>query len=85
MLDASGINDLDASAEALLHEIRARLATRGIELFVANVKGPVREVLARGGFTKELGDDHFFFDVHEAVEAALAQPLQRVSAEGAPA
>ncbi|MBX3272657.1 MAG: solute carrier family 26 protein [Sandaracinaceae bacterium] len=72
VLDASGINDLDASGEALLSELHTALESRAIRLYVANVKGPVREVLARGGFTAALGEDRFFFDLHEAVEAAIA-------------
>ncbi|MCA9609467.1 MAG: solute carrier family 26 protein [Myxococcales bacterium] len=79
VLDASGINDLDASAELLLHDIRARLEEAGIGLYVANCKGPVRKVLERGGFTRELGEDHFFFDVHDAVEAACASSFQPVA------
>jgi hypothetical protein len=30
----------------------------------------VRKVMKRGGLTAELGEACFFFDVHEAVEAA---------------
>lgn len=78
VLDASGINDLDASGEALLHELRARLEARSIALYLANVKGPVRAVLERGGFTEELGRDRFFLEVHDAVEAAVAGALHRV-------
>jgi SulP family sulfate permease len=68
LLDAAGINDLDASAEQMLHDIHERLEAAGIALYFANVKGPVREVMRRGHLIDEVGEDHFFFDVHEAVQ-----------------
>lgn len=70
VLDASGINDLDASGEAMLHGIVGRLTDTGILLRMANVKGPVRDVMARGGLREAIGEEHFFFSVHEAVLAA---------------
>lgn len=73
VLDASGINDLDASAESMLHDIHARLAAAGIRLSFANVKGPVREVMERGGLVDEVGRARFFLSVHAAVEAARAE------------
>ena len=79
VLDASGINDLDASGETTLHDIHARLEAAGIALYVANAKGPVREVMRRGGALEAIGDERFFFDVHAAVEAASRPPLQPVS------
>lgn len=77
VLDASGINDIDASAEALLHDIHQRLSAAGIALYFANVKGPVRSVMERGGLIEAVGASRFFFSVHAAVEAArsdLDQP-----------
>lgn len=70
VLDASGINDLDASGEAMLQGIVQRLADTGIILRMANVKGPVRQVMARGGLRDAIGEGNFFFSVHEAVLAA---------------
>lgn len=70
VLDASGINDLDASGEAMLQGIVKRLGDTGIILCMANVKGPVRHVMALGGLHDAIGEDNFFFSVHEAVLAA---------------
>ncbi|HBQ15328.1 MAG TPA: sodium-independent anion transporter [Myxococcales bacterium] len=77
VLDASGINDLDASAESMLQDIHTRLQGAGIALFVANAKGPVRDVMARGGFTEKLGEAQFFLDLHRAVERALEAAGER--------
>lgn len=72
VLDASGINDIDASAEALLHDIHERLEAAGIRLYFANVKVPVLRVMERGGLVDAVGRERFFLSVHAAVEAARA-------------
>jgi len=70
ILDAGGIHDVDVSALAALRQIRGELAARGVALYLADVKGPVRDVLARSGFMGELGAERLTFTVHEAVERA---------------
>lgn len=75
VLDASGVHDIDVSALQSLREVHRALACRGVALHVADVKGPVRDVLARAGFVAELGADRFDFTVHAAVQRALGRPL----------
>ncbi len=70
VIDASSINDIDSSAEAALRSIWETLQDRGIELRIANIKGPVRDVLQRSGLYRALGAECFFFSVHDAVNAA---------------
>lgn len=67
VIEAASINQLDSSADASLQEIKEDLNERGIDLFFANVKGPVMEVMQKSGFDKLLGKDHFFMDLHSAV------------------
>lgn len=67
VLDASSVNDIDASADAMLHSIVRDLSDRHIGFYLANVKGPVRDVLRRSGLYKVLGEDHFFFSINDAV------------------
>ncbi len=55
VLDASGINDLDATGAEMLHEVLAELEDRRVVLHLADVKGPVRDVLRRSGIWDELG------------------------------
>lgn len=69
LIDASSINDLDSSATQALQETAAKLQASGRQLYLANVKGPVRQVLSRAGPWSELAPDHIFLDVHTAVEA----------------
>jgi SulP family sulfate permease len=49
VLDASGINDLDATGADMLTELLPELERRGVQLHLADVKGPVRDVLRRAG------------------------------------
>ena len=69
IIDASGFNQLDSSADTALHEIADELSEQGIRLIFAGVKGPVRDVMERSGFHRKLGREHFFFRVHDAVLA----------------
>ncbi|MEZ4443808.1 MAG: solute carrier family 26 protein [Polyangiaceae bacterium] len=73
VLDACGINQLDASGEAAFREILDGYRARGIDLYLANVKGPVRDVFARSGFAEDLGPEHFFLSVDDAVKRATGQ------------
>jgi SulP family sulfate permease len=70
IIDASGINQIDASGEAAFREIVERYRTRGIELSLANVKGPVRDVFDRSGFSDLLGPGRFYLANADALEAA---------------
>ncbi len=81
ILDASGINDLDASAETMLHDIHQRLEAADVRLYLAGVKGPVRDVMKRGGLDVALGEGRMFHDVHGAAEAAQRDALQPVAGD----
>lgn len=70
VLDASSINQLDSSADTALHELLRSYQEQGIELYLANVKGPVMDVLKRSGFATKLGADHFFLTINQAMEQA---------------
>jgi SulP family sulfate permease len=71
VIDASSINQLDSSADTALHDIARAYSARGVELYFARVKGPVREVMQRSGFYEALGPDRFYFRVHDAVNHVL--------------
>lgn len=69
LLDCSSMNDLDSSAEQALQDTVLRLRESGRDMFLANVKGPVRQVMRRSGLAELLGDDHVFLDLSSAVDA----------------
>lgn len=73
ILDASSVNDLDSSADTALHQLCAELQKNDVELFIAGVKGPVREVMRRSGLYDALGGDHFFFTIDAAVKRYLSR------------
>lgn len=68
VLDFSGVNDLDASGEQALQEILEEYADRAVDVHLATVKGPVRDVMMRSGLWARLGA-HIHLDVHEAVRS----------------
>lgn len=67
ILDASATTDIDASGAHALHELMADLDSAGIAVHLAVVRGPVRDVLARGGYWDEMRDR-----VHPSVADACA-------------
>jgi SulP family sulfate permease len=71
VLDASGINQLDSSAEDALRAIDQDYSERGIRLILSRVKGPVRDVLWRTGWLERLAaEGRIFLRTHDAVRAA---------------
>jgi SulP family sulfate permease len=80
VLDASGINQLDSSAEGALRELDDDYHARGVKLYFAHVKGPVRDVLYRSGLLERLSSEgRIALRTHSAVCAALGQAPERPS------
>lgn len=71
ILDSSGINDIDATGAEMLHEVMSELAEQEVILHLADVKGPVRDVLRRAGLWGELAPC-IHASTHEAVKAIVA-------------
>ena len=69
LLDAQAITDIDVTAAESLHSLNEELRQQGIALKVAHANRPLREVLERIGFTRELSSESFFSSVHECVGA----------------
>jgi sulfate permease, SulP family len=72
ILDFSSVTDLDSSADIALGEIADDYAGRGVEFYLANVKGIILDVMRRSGFYDRLGAGRFFVSTHEAVSHAQA-------------
>ncbi len=75
VLDASGINDIDATGAEALRETIVELESLGIALHLADVKGPVRDVLRRAGIWDELGPR-----IHTSTDDAMRAIRNRVPA-----
>lgn len=68
ILDAEVINNIDSTGVAVLKDIKDHYAQRNISLFITNVKGPVRDVMAKSGLTEKVGAEYFFMSIQEAVD-----------------
>jgi len=60
IIDAEGINEIDATGEEMLHELDKRLQSVGIELLVARAKKQIMDILTRTGFVDTMGKERFF-------------------------
>jgi len=67
VLDASGVNYLDSTADHQLRKLAARYAQQGVRLLIVNVEDPVRAVMDASGFTALVGEDAFFPSDAEAL------------------
>lgn len=72
VLDASGINDIDATGAAMLRDLLAELTDAGVMLHVADAKGPVRDVLRQAGLWEQLGE-RLHTSTHDAIGVILGQ------------
>ena len=69
VLIGTAVNEIDYSALETLEEIWHELKEVGIELHLADIKGPVMDRLELCGFINHLGHNHFHLTTHDAVKA----------------
>jgi len=67
MVDARGINGLDASGVAMLRELVTRLRGNGISLVFYNIKLPVLEVMQRTGLQNIIQEKNIFSSERNAL------------------
>lgn len=67
VLDASGVNHVDATGDHVLRTVTQRLRERGVRLLLVNVHDDVRDVLDASGFSDLLGADCYFPTDEDAV------------------
>ncbi|MDR6505927.1 SulP family inorganic anion transporter [Arthrobacter oryzae] len=66
---SEAITDLDTTALDDLVELDDELASQGISLVFAELKGPVKDRLIRFGVSSRFGPDHFFPTINNAVKS----------------
>ncbi|WP_138431989.1 SulP family inorganic anion transporter [Fodinibius saliphilus] len=71
VIDGSTINSLDTTAIEQIKTMAGTLQNWDIELYIAGLKGPVRDIINKAGLKEYLGEDHYFRDPHEAVSHIL--------------
>jgi SulP family sulfate permease len=68
ILSMRGVPLIDAaSAQALLEQLRS-LRGAHTHIYLSGVSKPVKQTLDRAGVTKEIGEDHFYWDALDALE-----------------
>ena len=60
IIDAEGINEIDATGEEMLHNLVGRLKESGIELIIARAKKQLWDTFERTKLLEALGSDHMF-------------------------
>jgi len=79
LLICSAVNQIDATALGVLTQLESRLAARGIEFMLAEVKGPVMDRLRPTDLGQRLLG-RVFLSVHEACSSTLASRAARPAA-----
>ncbi|TNF91711.1 MAG: sulfate permease [Gammaproteobacteria bacterium] len=60
MIDAEGINEIDATGEEMLHELTNRLNKQGVEFVFSRAKKPLIDVFTKTGLIEHLGGKTLF-------------------------
>ncbi|MGH1366873.1 MAG: SulP family inorganic anion transporter [Calditrichia bacterium] len=75
LVDASSINEVDASAESALRLLQDELRKRGTRLMFSNLKGPVRDLFRRSGLAEQIGMENIFLSKKAAVAHYRSQAV----------
>lgn len=73
VVDAEGINQIDASGEQTLRAVIQRLREVGIDVYFTRAKSQFTDVLERSGAMEYIGRDHFFRWNQHALEYLWAR------------
>jgi sulfate permease, SulP family len=73
ILDFSGVNDMDAVAVDTLGILMGEMKLQGVDVHIAAMKGPVRDVTARAGWKERFGERIGHLSIERALEAVGAE------------
>jgi SulP family sulfate permease len=68
IVDAEGMNQLDATGEEMLAQLVERLSGNGVEVLFARVKQQIMDVLVRARFVQRFGNWRFFRRTEHALD-----------------
>jgi anti-anti-sigma factor len=71
VVSAEAITSMDTTAESALRDLIAEARSRGVELVLARAKATLRDSLERSGLVDEIGRDHLYATVRDAVDACV--------------
>lgn len=66
------VMSMDASSVIMLDQLVAKAANRGITVFIAGVENQPRKVIRQSGLFSKMGEECFFENLKDAIEAARA-------------
>jgi sulfate permease, SulP family len=69
ILQAESINNLDSTAIEGLLELLGEFKDKDITLLFSSFKGPIRDMIKKTGLMEKIGENNFFVNIHEAIEA----------------
>jgi SulP family sulfate permease len=69
LLDLEATSHLDLSTADMLAELAGELKEEGVDLLLANVRGPVRDLLRSSGVTQTIGEERIYPSIEEGVKA----------------
>ena len=81
VVDAEGINQIDASGEQALRGVIEQLRVAGVDVYFTRAKPPLMEALERSKVIDYIGRDHFFRwnqQHYEYLWARLSRSIRRV-------
>ena len=73
VIDAEGINMIDATGAERIEELVNHLSDSKIELWLSRVKHPLRETLQCSGLLNMIGEEHIFGRTEHALQAIWAK------------
>jgi SulP family sulfate permease len=68
ILSCDSMNRLDSSALEMLSDFHKKLISQDIQLYIAGMIGPLRDLTYKVGLTQQIGEQHFFLDIQAAVD-----------------
>lgn len=69
IIDAAAISQIDASAVDDLKELLVELSSKNILMIWTDVVGPVRDTMFTTGLIDQIGEDHIYLTLNDALEA----------------
>lgn len=72
IIDAEGINQIDATGEEMLHVLSHRMKAAGVQLMFARAKKQLIDIFRATHFFDHLGEQHFFRTRTDAIHFARA-------------
>jgi MFS superfamily sulfate permease-like transporter len=70
LVDAEGINHIDATGEKAMHDVVDRLRASGVEVRFFRAKFQVLDALRRAGSMEEIGEERFLPHADRALQEA---------------